>query len=669
MAGASKPCIGRIYLFACLVILTGPALPVAAQTARDHFMSAEEAADAGEFTTAVQRYRDAVSLNEGYRDAWLGLARAYRELDELDQALESVREARRQASRDPSVINLEGDIQLMRGALEEARAAFERVLDIEPNNTRARIGLAELDLADDRLERAIDTYREVLDLDPQSRRALLSLAVLYDERDEREEAATYISLALDYHPRDPMVHELAGDYFLADSDIEQARNHAETAVSLNSDFRRGWDLLARIELADERYSEAVDAASRIIELDDESTRGWYLLGLAERGEGNDDEAVDALERATEVDPDDEVSRLALESVVRASFELDEDIREEVAEYRFDRAGSLAEENLFVQATADYRRGLSLYPLSRDGRYDMAVLHRRRGFTGKHLEELRILESLGYDDQEILDGITTYAGVLADSVSSRWDADQFDQPRDRMSIGLFFRTPPAAGTRPEAPRFAAEYIRHRLLGGETIDVSDDVVAVRSNEEAFSEARDSGVDYYFVVRFTEQDRSIALDAHLRHGSTGNSVAELRALRSGSRRLQRASASISVQVEETLPARGRIIERQGSRVLINLGRVDGIEEEQELIVLREGRFSTASDRVGYEYDENDVVGRITVGRVDDLLLEGRLETEGFFDLVETGDTVLEDREGQVDSIDERPAFSPLYFRIREVQRDSQN
>ncbi len=669
MTQASRGSVHYIIVLVCLVAAQFAAAPALAQTAREHFDSAENAVEAGDLTTAVQRYRDAVRMNEGYRDAWVGLARAYRELNELNEALDAVREARRQASRDTTVINLEGDIQLMRGALAEARTAFERALDIEPNNVRAKIGLAELDLADDRQERARTAYLEVLNLEPQSRRALLSLAVLYDERGDREEAATYISLALEHHPRDPMVHELAGDYFLADSDIDQARFHGETAVSLDGDFRRGWDLLARIELIAGNYPDARDAAERIIDLASESARGWYLLGLAERGDGEDAAAVDALERATDIDPDDEIARLALESVVLDSLDVEDELREEIARFRFDRAGSLADENLFIQATADYRRGLSLYPFSRDGRYEMAVLHRRRGFPGKHLEELRVLESLGFDDRRITDGIITYEGVLADSVSERWSVDQFDLPRDRMSVGIFFRDPPAAGTRPDAARFAAEYMRHRLLGVEKVDVLPTVHSVRSTEQAFAEARERGVDYYFIVRFLEQDRSVTLETELRHAATGTRIADLRALRSGSRRVQRAAASVSVEVEETLPARGRIIERRGSRVVVNLGRADGIEEDDELLVIRRGRFSTASERVGYTYDESDVVARITVGDIDDLVLEGRLETEGFFDLVETGDTVLEQREGLVESIDDRPAFSPLYFRIREVQRDSQN
>lgn len=655
-------------LFGCLVLCTSGTLAFG-QNAVEEYEAGEAAYSEEEYTTAVQRYRDALDINESYKEAWAGLARAYRELDELQEALDAVVEARRLARQDTDIITLEGNIRLLRGDVEQAREAFERALEIEPNNVEARIGIAELNLADDRRERAVDAYLEVLDVDPGSRPALLSLAVLYDNLGDRDSASRYLSMALDYYPRDELVQEFAGDFFLSMEELEAARNRAETAVTLNPEYGRGWDLLARVALQQEDIERARAAARELVDLQPEMSRSWYLLGLSERASGSYEDAVESLERATELDPDDEVSRLALESAVAAGFSLDEEIRERIAEYRFGRGESLTEENLFIQAVAEYRRGLSLYPYSRDGRYDLAVLQRRRGFPAKFLEELRVLESIGFDDQEVTDGISTYESVLADGVAATWSIDQFEIPRDRMTFGLFFRTPPETGVRPEAARYVTEYMRHRLLGAEKIDTSDSVRSASSNDDAYGEARDAGVDYYLVLRFSEMERSIELDVELRHAATGTLIAEMTAVRSGAQRVQRAVAAIAENIEEEIPARGRLVERRANRAVVNLGDVDGVEAEDELLIVRRERFATAADRVGYEYDVEDLVGSIEVLEVGDLVAEGEVSTEGFFDLVETGDTILQPLEGRVETIEDRPAFSPLYFRIREVRGLSQN
>ncbi len=654
---------GSRIAFAVAILLLS-ALTLSAQSARDRFEAAESAAAAEDFTTAVQYYRDALDLNSGFRDAWYGLAIAYRELNELDEALEAVQEARRLGERDTSIITLEGDILLLRGMLDDARVAFERALQIEPNNIEARIGVAELDLADDRRARAINAYLDVLELEPQSRRALLALAVLYDDRGDSEAAERYLSLALDFHPRDPLVNELLGDYFLSEREIERAREHAETAVALDERFNRGWALLARIELQAGDYEAAQEAARTLVDIDSDDNRAWYLLGLAQRGLNDYEAAVNAFDRATTINPDDELARLALESTVAGGFDLEDDVRESVAAYRFNRGASLTDENLFIQATADYRRGLSLYPFSRDGRYDLAVLHRRRGLIGKFLEELRVLQSLGFEDREITDGISIYESVLAEGVAAGWDIDQFDTPRDRMTFGLFYYNPAPRGSRPQGAHYATEYLRHRLLGYEILEAADEVRPVSTAADAFRVARADALDYYVIVDFAEFDRSIGMAVELRHADTGNLIAELRARRSGTRRVQRAATAVVSAIEAELPARGRLLERRGGAVLVNLGSADGIETGEELLVVRRDQFATASDRVGYRFDEDDLVGRIEITAVDDLVSEGRLTREGFFDLVETGDTVLQPLEGRVESIDDRPAYAPLYWRIRELR-----
>ncbi|MFW6368249.1 MAG: tetratricopeptide repeat protein [Spirochaetota bacterium] len=646
------------------------ASPVAfGQNAVEHYEAGETALSENEYTVAVQRFRDALDINESYKEAWAGLARAYRELDELQEALDAVVEARRLAREDTAIITLEGNIRLLRGDVQQARESFERALDIEPNNVEARLGIAELNLADDRRERAVDAYLDVLEVDPESRPALLSLAVLYDDLGEQEAASRYISMALEYYPRDEMVHEFAGDFFLASQEVESARDHAETAVTLNPEYGRGWDLLSRTALRQDDTDRAVASAQRLVDLQPDRSRSWYLLGLAERASDEYEDAVESLERATELNPDDEVSRLAVESAVSAGFGLEEEIRERIAAYRFERGDSLAEENLFIQAVAEYRRGLSLYPFSRDGRYDLAVLQQRRGFPAKFLEELRVLDSIGFDDQEVSDGISTYESVLADGVAASWDVEQFQLSRDRVTFGLFFSTPPQAGTRPEAARYVTEYMRHRLLGAEKINVSEAIEPAGSSDDAFGEARDAGVDYYLITTFSEMERSIELGVELRHGATGSLIAELTAVRSGAQRVRRAVAALSENIEEEIPARGRLVQRRADRAVINLGKVDGVEAGDELLIVRQGRFATAADRVGYEYDEDDLVGRIEITEAGDLIAEGEVSTEGFFDLVETGDTILQPLEGRVETFEDRPAFSPLYFRIREVRGQSQN
>ncbi|MFW6234629.1 MAG: tetratricopeptide repeat protein [Spirochaetota bacterium] len=656
------PALLLMLLTASFVV--GPGAAPASATARERFAVGAAAEERGEYIVAIQRYREALDLNGNYADAWYGLARSFVALSEYDQALEAVREAARRARRNPDIIALEGDILLLLGRIEEAADAYNRILATEPNNVSARIGLAELAVAEGRTQTALETYRTVLSISPENRPAILALAVLYDERGDMEAAERYLALALEFHPRDPFVHELVSRYYLRAGRYDLARSHAETAVALSPDFARGWELLARTELSAGDYDAAVAASDRLIQVDPDSARAFYLLGLSYEGRDSFEEAVDAFDRSLRISPDDEVTRYALESTVDRGFDLEDPVREDIAQFRFDRAESLIEQNQLMQAHAEYRRGLLINPSDRDGRFAFAGLQRRMGFDGKMLAELRVLERLGFADRQIEEEIELYEYLRQTSLENTWEVDQFALERDRLSFSMFHTHDHGADSRPSSGRFVAEFLRHRLIGSELIDIEELPLRVSSPEEAFDAARSADTDYFLVVTFEETERSIELSVTVSHSATGTRVAEFNVSRTGSGAVQRAAAAIADRLEAAIPGRGRLLSRDGRDVLVSIGRADGVSEEDELVVVRDGMVATEARELGYRYDPSDRLGTVTVTEVDDLIAEGRLTREGFFDLFALGDTVLLDIDDRVRSIDDRPAFGPLYWRIREIR-----
>lgn len=652
-----------LLLFFALVSV-GPGSADLVANARERLEAGTAAEQRGEYIVAVQRYREALELNPNYTDAFHGLARSFFRLAEYEQALEAVREARRRARANTTIAALEGDILLLLGRLNEAAEAYNRVLAIEPNNLPARTGLAELSVAEGRTATAIDTYRTILSLAPENRPAILSLAVLYDERGDTAAAERYLALALEFHPRDPFVHELLSRYYLRSGRYGQARSHAETAVALSPGFARGWDLLTRTELADENYEAAVDASERLISLTPDSSRAFYLLGLAYERLDRFDESLDAYDRALRIAPDDEIARYALESTVTRGYDLEDPVREEVARYRFQRAASLIQQNQLIQAHAEFRRGLMLNPFDRDGRFQFAQLQRQLGFDGKLLAELQVLEQLGFDDNEIREAIELYEYLRRPSIATTWNVDQFSIERERLNFSMFYTHDHGADSRPSSGRFVAEYLRHRLLGSELIEIEELPVRISTPEQAFEQARASGTEYFIILTFREEDRTVDLSVDVLHSATGTRVRQIRVSRTGSGAVPRAGAAVADRIEAMVPTRGRLLERRGREALVSIGRADGVSEEDELIVIRSSRLASSVADVGFRYDPSDRIGTITVTALDDLLATGRLQREGFFDLFAIGDTVLLNADDQVRTIEDRPAFSPLYWRIREIR-----
>jgi Flp pilus assembly protein TadD len=91
--------------------------------------------------------------------------RALRRLDDGNKlgALEDFRRAVALAPQDPELHNNIGVICFELGRLEEARAAFEHAIEVEPDYLAARLNLIDLDLTLDRNEEARLASRDLLE--------------------------------------------------------------------------------------------------------------------------------------------------------------------------------------------------------------------------------------------------------------------------------------------------------------------------------------------------------------------------------------------------------------------------------------------------------------------------------------------------------------------------
>ena len=134
-----------------------------------------------DYALAVEKYKEALSLNPAYLEPMVGLAESFLQMEEYDEASTYVAMARTYDRNNPDLAVLEGRIRIGQGDVPAARALFTGVLQSQPNNVEARLGMAEADIAEGRPQTALGQYARTLKLAPESTRAILSLAMLSDE--------------------------------------------------------------------------------------------------------------------------------------------------------------------------------------------------------------------------------------------------------------------------------------------------------------------------------------------------------------------------------------------------------------------------------------------------------------------------------------------------------
>jgi tetratricopeptide (TPR) repeat protein len=117
------------------------------------------------------------------------------------------------------------------GSDDSARAAFERALELDPNEARASAGLARLEQALGKRESALALYDRAAAADPDDDRPAREAAALLVALDRREDAEKRLRVLLDEHPYDAEAAVALAELRLArGADATGTRELAQRAV-------------------------------------------------------------------------------------------------------------------------------------------------------------------------------------------------------------------------------------------------------------------------------------------------------------------------------------------------------------------------------------------------------------------------------------------------------
>lgn len=586
---------------------------------------------------AADLFAAAVRVNPYYADAWAALARCQYELGEYEMAMSHIDTALRYGPRSSSLLTLRAFAAIGLGRIDDARSLFEETLKSMPNDRDARFGLALLDIRSGRPSEARARLAASLRSAPGDARALLSLALIARAEGREAESVAWLDEALRRSGNDPDILFAAATIYADNGDVLESARLAKAALDIRPAHAEALLLLATLyagsgQLADARTTlEAVLAGNRA------EARAWFLLGSVEADAGRLEEAVRAWSSLVALRPDDEMARLALENLVMDRTGFEAAVRSDLAAWRFRRAADFEKRLLYQKAQAEYRRGLAIDPYSARGRARYAELLRMSGLKTSYLAELRFLAGLGKDDRAIKDAIEIYSSLLDGSVPGNWNVDGTALEGVPYRLTVYATGGRKDSFHPGSNFIMAKYIRDLLAMEPGLAPRKDTPGVESFADAFRLSRESGDEWFVLVSVAETDRDVVVSAELRTARTGELAFRIEVPRSGNDRVTAASAYLVAAVQDALPLRGVVIDRNASRVLIDLGAVDGIRKGDNLLVVRNNKITIKPDGSGLEWNDGDAVASLVVDTVDDEVSEATMKRLGFFDRLNPGDIVV--------------------------------
>jgi tetratricopeptide (TPR) repeat protein len=233
LAGCQQEQAGRMEMAAADVVMVIP-VTTSSEEAMEEFMSGQQALDMQRFVDANEYFKQAVEKDPEFCMAYLNIANTALSLEEFRTNLQTaagLAEGASEAERLLVEITQQGFENDVQGQLGSA----ERLVEIQPTSPRAWLTLAGIQTTLGQIGVARASMIKATELAPELVPAYVQLANSYVFNDPKDftRAEEYAQKAVDLAAGEPMPHDILGDVYRAQSELEQARDAYTRAAELD----------------------------------------------------------------------------------------------------------------------------------------------------------------------------------------------------------------------------------------------------------------------------------------------------------------------------------------------------------------------------------------------------------------------------------------------------
>ncbi len=284
---------------------------------QQYFASGNRYFEQKKYREAIVEYRNAVNIDPRYGDARLKLATSYLRVGDVGNGLrEQVRAADLLPTNNQAQIEA-GNLLLLAGRFEDAKARASRVLQADPSSVHAQIllGNALAGLKD--LDGAIDEVEEALRLDPDRISTYANLGTLQLAQGNRKAAEESFKRAVEKQPTSVPARLALGNFYWTVGQAGDAERLLRAVAADAPDDARVNRAFANFLLSAKRVAEAEPYLVALTKVDP-SPGARLTLADYYIATGRADEAVPLLKSIGASEPSAVAARIRLASIdVRA----------------------------------------------------------------------------------------------------------------------------------------------------------------------------------------------------------------------------------------------------------------------------------------------------------------------------------------------------------------
>ncbi len=212
-----------------------------------------------------------------------------------------------------------GITSLFQGKNQDAIAAFEAALAVEPKRYELLYYLGVAYAQNQFWNKAVDVYKRSLELKPDNIEGLYSLAIVHFKLNQWENAVEHGQKVIKLYPQHARGHTLLGKVYVKLAKYSEAIDELNKAIALNPNEAGNYYELGNAYLNSKQYNQAIENFTQAIKFgpphyaDPYYGRGTAYLRLGERDKSRNDLLIyqqyqkeyaeyERLTRLTRVDP-------------------------------------------------------------------------------------------------------------------------------------------------------------------------------------------------------------------------------------------------------------------------------------------------------------------------------------------------------------------------------
>jgi len=283
--------------------LAPPALVVQAQTIDDLFRAGNAAQAAGDYAEAERIFREVIRQQPESGAAYNNLGIALYDQGRLDEAIAAYETAINIEPRASRYNNLGNALRDL-GRPEEAIEAYRTAIDLDPTDPFPYNGLGNVLDDLERWEEAIEAYRTAIDLDPTNPLPYNGLGNALDDLGRPAEAIEAYRTAIELDPTYPLPYNGLGNILRDLGRPEEAADAYRTAIELDPTYPQPYNGLGNILQETGQLEEALTTYRTAIDLDPTRPLPYNGLGNTFLLLGNYPEAIANYQRSIDRDPND-----------------------------------------------------------------------------------------------------------------------------------------------------------------------------------------------------------------------------------------------------------------------------------------------------------------------------------------------------------------------------